>query len=204
MLSLVGGTTAAGSSASASTLPCTKADVEVLAHRFFDVARLHFTHPPATPWLNRWADHIWVDCQFRLYDDNDDPSSPDSPEVPHVFSTRDYVLGGIVIFETREAPFEFIPGPEFDRAGAIAGMKTWTDRVFWGPASVGDDALEEIPVTVGPYQDGVSPFGAAVGNQRYFIFPPGSLAPGEYKWRYEQHAPPYPDESVRGSVVITR
>jgi hypothetical protein len=174
-----------------------------MADRSFQVARFHFNHPAGSEWLNNRADHIWEDCQFRFYDDNDDENSPDNPEVPHVFSTRDYVLGGILIFEFRKGPYVFIPGPKFDRAAAIAEMKTIKDRIFWGPTTASDDALNEIPVTIGPYHDGLLPLGPAVGNQRYIIFPPRSLAPGKYKWRWEQVDPLFGVGVYHGAVTIT-
>jgi len=62
--------------------------------------------------------------------------------------------------------------------------------MFWGTADTPDSELEEIELTETNYQDAViGELGHVIFNHRYHIFEPGSLAPGEYKWRYEEDFP---------------
>lgn len=189
--------TVAGASPPSGSERCTATDSWFMAHAGFEVAYFAASDSAATPRLNALADHIWEDCQFRLYDDNDEENDADNPEIPHVFSEDDYFLGGILYVY-----FHVELGPAFTRAEALAEMKTATDRFFWSPATVPDGSLDEIPVITGRYRDGLLPLGRAVGNHRYIIFPPGSHAPGEYNWRWEHS---FPDGMTisRGSVTIS-
>lgn len=194
----------AGTTAGAATHPpepdttCTFADVQLFASAGFEIARLHFSHPTGSDALHARADHIWNECQFRFYDDNDVEGSEDNPEVSHVFSEDDYILGGVFAFY-----FTSELSAEFSRNDAIADLKTWTNQTYWGSSEIADEALPEITVTHGPYKSGILPFGSAVGNHRYIIIAPRSHEPGEYKWRWEASAPGEETIVVRGTVIIT-
>jgi hypothetical protein len=139
----------------------------------------------------------WADCQFRLFDDNEDP--PDSPEVPHVFSDQDYILGGIYIFED----YSFLDRPEYDRAAAIDYVNSVSSTFFWGSASTPDEDLAELVLDRSAFRDTVFAGSAhLVGQQRYHIFEPGDLAPGEYRWRLEYDDPIFGSFVAHGSVII--
>lgn len=142
----------------------------------------------------------WVDCQFRLYDDNDE----NDPEVPHVFSEDDWIVGGV-------APFIFyseFPLVGGSRRSATAYMDTWTTRFYFGPASLADAELPEVSLTETSYADAQFPAlgDRVVWKQVYVIFPAGSLAPGTYRFRSEDLVPDgfLAGEGVaRGLIVIT-
>lgn len=134
-------------------------------------------------------------CQFRIFDENDE----DNPEVPHVFTEKDYVLAGIALFEG----YEFLDRPDYDRDAAIDLLNSAVDRFFFGTADTPDADLEEIALTQTNYRDFVGEaFGHIVATHKYYIFSPGSLAPGEYKFRHEETFPGFPDFVARGVVVI--
>ena len=124
---------------------CTASDVQRLAHHIFDVVTLAWTDDGSAE--EAQADHLFEDCQFRLYDDNDPEDNPDNPEIPHVFSEDDYFLAGI------SAGYTYAELEElgFTRAEAIAEMNKFTDRFFWGPATATDAELEEIKLASTPY-----------------------------------------------------
>jgi len=189
----VGGVSAPVTASGPARDRCTFAEIQRFVHAGFEVARLSFNHPDASPGAAQ-ADHIWDDCQFRFYDNNDE----DNPEVPHVFSEDDYFLAGVFIFYFHED----LSG-EFDRADAIADMAKSTDRFFWGPSTATDSELQEMAITYGPYKDGLLPLGPAVGAHWYIIFPPGSQEPGEYRWRYEQYYEGELGFVANGAVIIT-
>ena len=142
-------------------------------------------------------------CQFRIFDENDDPNdpfgNPDNPEIPHVFTDKDYILAGIALFEG----YEFFDRPEYDRNAAIDLLNMVADRFFFGTADTLDGDLEEMALTQTNYRDFVvEAYGHIVATHKYHIFSPGSLAPGEYKFRHEQTFPGFPDFVARNAVVI--
>lgn len=120
-------------------------------------------------------------CQIRLYDGNDDV--PDSPEVPHDFTDRDWVLAGILQWSPRDVLDEL----GLKRADGVSYLTNdVVDLLFWGRKG---ETLDPIPLTHTNYRGWVYADGGGrlVGNQRYHVFAPGSLEPGEYEWRYESH-----------------
>ncbi len=168
--------------------PCSTGDAQIIANAGIQAVleRSGVTHGPGSTWGN---------CQFRFYDDNDE----DDPEVPHVFSDTDYFIGAIAQFEF----YDTFQRPDYDRAAAIAFLETVTNRVFFGPASTPDAALPELALTETHYRDGVfvETGEHVVIGYRYHIFTPGSLAPGEYKWRFEE-AGPFGEGTNRGTIII--
>lgn len=196
-----------GISPTATTVPaapptaddrCTASDIQFVAHRNYDLFTLVFTDN-GSPRENALAHHIAEDCQFRLYDDNDSEDNPDNPEVPHVFSEDDYFLGGIAFWYTLAELDEF----GLSRAEAIADMKKFTEKVYWGPASATDAQLVPIDVATTPYRNEVLGDEPLVGNHRYVLFKAGTLAPGTYQWRWEQSYPGEETSVSRGAVTIT-
>ncbi|TFD46355.1 hypothetical protein E3T55_17230 [Cryobacterium frigoriphilum] len=167
---------------------CTASDVQRIAHHFYDFGS-DWTEDGSPEAI--YAAHLFEDCQFRFYDNNDPEDNPNSPEIPHVFSQGGYFLGGIANWFTAS---------EFEAEGlteseAVALMKTWTDRVFWGPATATDAELKEIKVATTPYGDAFldedDPLAgkhSSVGNHRYVIFKANTLEPGDYRWRWERAA----------------
>lgn len=173
---------------------CTAGDVQGIAHAGFQGAQQNLFNGRTTGLGGSWAD-----CQFRLYDDNDAEENPDNPEVPHIFTDMDYFLAGIAQFDF----YDSFDRPDYDRDAAIEFLSSEVvDRVFWGPAAKSDADLEEIELTSTNYRDAVLDFGHVVGNIRYHTFEPGSLAPGEYKWRWENTSTGLEDFVARGVVVI--
>ena len=76
--------------------------------------------------------------------------------------------------------------------------------MYWGPAATPDAELPEITLTHTGFRDFVSSSigGHVVGQHRYTIFAPGSLAPGEYRWRYEDEHPFFGFFVARGLVTV--
>jgi len=175
---------------------CTATDVQRIAHHFFDFA---------TDWSgdgspeDLYADHLFVNCQFRLYDSNDPEDNPDNPEIPHVFSEGDYFLAGIAGWYT----YAELEDLGFTRADAIAEMNKYTDRFFWGPATATDAELKEINLKSTPYLDGFLGDDPIVGNHIYVIFKPNKHEPGEYKWRWEVSFAGEGTGYFYGAVTIT-
>ena len=160
---------------------CSASDVQRLAHHIFDVVTLAWTESGSAEEAE--ADHLFEDCQFRLYDDNDPEETPDNPEIPHVFAEDEYFLGGISHWFTPADLEEY----GFTRAEAIAEMKKATDKFFWGPATAADPQLKQIKVATTPYLDAFLGEGnPMVGNHRYVLFKANRLDPGDYKWRWER------------------
>ena len=174
---------------------CTAADVQRVAHHFYDFAN-DWTDDGSAQ--DVYANHLFVDCQFRLYDNNDPEDNPDTPEIPHVFAEDEYFLGGVANWLT-DAELE---AAGFTRAEGIAYLKTLTDRFFWGPATTTDAQLQEIKVATTPYLDNIFAEEQTVGNHRYIVFKANRLDPGDYKWRFERT-----DENgtfaTYGAVTIT-
>ena len=176
---------------------CTASDVQRLAHHIFDVVTLAWTDDGSAE--EAQADHLFEDCQFRLYDDNDPEDNPDNPEIPHVFSEDDYFLAGI------SAGYTYAELEElgFTRAEAIAEMNKFTDRFFWGPATATDAELEEIELASTPYLDAFLGDDLIVGNHIYVLFKANKLDPGDYKWRWEVSFPGEGTGVTYGAVTIT-
>ena len=80
---------------------------------------------PATRRSPAASTRKWADCQFRLYDDNDE----DDPEVAHVFSDEDWIVGAISYF-LYYSEFPLVGGT---RADATAYMDTWTEHFYSVP-----------------------------------------------------------------------
>jgi hypothetical protein len=178
--------------ANAGSDHCTQGDVQALANAGFQGASLNLGFGSAAGVGGSWAN-----CQFRLFDDNEDP--PDAPEIPHVFTDRDYVLGGIFEFED----YGFLDRPDYDRAAAIEYVKSITTNMYWGTVDTPDGNLVEIQLTESPFRDTVfAGFAHLVGHHRYHIFKPGDLEPGEYKWRLEHDDSVFGSFVARGSVII--
>ena len=170
--------------------PCSKGDAQIIANAGIQAVqqRSGVVHGPGSS---------YQDCQFRFYDDNDDEGAP---EVPHVFTDKDYFIGAIALFEF----YDSFQRPAYDRAGAITYLNTISTRVFFGPASMPDAALPELALTNTKYRDGVfigDGIHAVIGY-RYMIFTPGSLAPGEYKWRFEAKDLVVEDPPLHGTIII--
>lgn len=170
---------------------CTRGDVQAMANSAAAIARKHFNELPG-------HSEPWPDCQFRLYDDNDDETSPDAPEVPHVFTDRDFILAGVLAFEFRDV----LDRPTYDRAAAIESIRSFVPRFYWGPSTSEDSELVEIPLEITPYKGGALPLGNAILVHHYAIFEPGELAPGTYHWRTDWTDPVFGDGTARGTVVI--
>jgi hypothetical protein len=174
---------ASGAVASATSNRCTRGDVEGLTSAGFQGAKHALVQG-----LTVGSGDAWSNCQFRLYDDNDDPNDSffgpmvDNPEVPHIYTDEDYFLAGIFHWAT-EDDLEVL---DISRNEAISVLKIFEDRFFWGPKG---SELEEIPLTHTNYRSLNSIFGWLVVNHRYHIFEPGSLAVGEYEWRWETWDP---------------
>ena len=143
-------------------------------------------------------DEAWANCQFRLYDDNDGETNPDQPEIPHVFSERDYILGGILLWWTRDE----LTSMGWTKQQGIEDMEKVGDRVLWGAKGA---KPARIPLSSTDYRVVRDPeYGWLVITHRYLVFKPGSLSPGTYEWRWEQS---YQGEVVgvtMGTVIITR
>jgi hypothetical protein len=141
----------------------------------------------------------WTDCQFRLYDDNDQ----DDPEVAHVFSEDDWVVGAVASF-VYYSEFPLVGGT---RAAATDYLDTFVDHFYFGPASTPAADLPEVPLATTSYRAMQFPgFGErAVWNHVYVIFPAGSLSPGTYTYRLESSIPdgPFAGEfESTGTIVI--
>jgi hypothetical protein len=179
------------SSATAADATCTRGDVQALANAAASIARKHFNG------LNGHSDP-WPDCQFRLYDDNDDENSPDAPEIPHVFTDQDYILAGVLAFEF----FEFLDPPDYGHAAAVAFIDTFQPRLFFGSVSTPDADLAEVPLSATPHKGGALPLGNAIIIHHYAIFAPGSLTPGTYKFRTEFSDSIFGDSTAYGVITI--
>src|SRR5262245_23885279 len=92
---------------------CTRGDVQALATGTYPIYR-RGDFGRETGSGNAWL------CGFRLYDGNDDEENPDNPEVPNVFSTKDWFLGGIFMWITRED----MESLGYNRADAVAYMNS--------------------------------------------------------------------------------
>ena len=175
---------AAPAVAASSDGRCTKGDVQRLANAG-PIAGLH-----SREGLETGPAGTWENCQFRLYDDT----------TTHVFSDEDYFLAGIFFFLS----YDEFDRLGIDRAGAIALLEGFIPRFFWGPAGTPDADLEEIALTSTSFRDTrIAPElgGHVVYNHNYTIFEPGSLQPGDYVFRWDQHDDEG-DFTVRGSVTI--
>lgn len=144
----------------------------------------------------------WVECQFRLYDDNDEVA--DDPEIAHVFSEDDWVVGAIAYFAFA-SEFPLFGGTRED---ATAYMDTWIEHLYFGPASLSDADLPEVTLNETSYRTVQFPAlgERAVLTTTYIVWPAGSLAPGTYRFRFEQIIPDGPFEGAgeeRGTIVIT-
>jgi hypothetical protein len=182
----------AASPATAGTDRCTQGDVQGIAQAGFQGASLNIGRGSTAGLGGTWAE-----CQFRLFDDNEDP--PDTPEIPHVFTDDDYILGGIYEFED----YGYLDRPDYDRAAAIEYVKSVVTTMYWGTADTPDANLAQIELSESPFRDTVfAGFAHFVGHQRYHIFEPGDLEPGEYKWRLEHDDPVLGSFVARGSVII--
>jgi hypothetical protein len=178
---------------SATDYQCTKGDIESLIHAGPQAVKLHLfmdkTQGPGG---------AWKECQFRLYDDNDDEASPDDPEVPHIFSANDWFLGGVLFFLTRDE-WESMG---LDRDGAIDWLEQGSDQLFWAKKG---ESLTEVSLEETSYRNAVpdSSFGLLVVKHRYHLFEAGSLQPGTYEWRWVLSHPSEPELFVAaGDVVI--
>jgi hypothetical protein len=173
---------------SATNDGCTRGDVQALTV----ATPQHFNHAfgrGITGGVNGAA----LNCQFRLYDDNDE----DNPEVPHVFTDEDWFLAGVLQWVTRD-DLDFF---DVSRAEGIEFLESVEDRFFWGPEGT---ILVEIPLTQTAYRNDsdMNFLGWMVLNQRYHIFEPGSVSPGVYEWRWETVNPFDPLFVAQGKVQI--
>lgn len=128
----------------------------------------------------------WERCQFRFY------------QASHTFSARDWMVGGIFIWEVYDA----LDRPDYDRGGAIAWLDQVQVRVSLGPAG---GKLKPVPVSKTGYKDILllDEFGGhVVYTHFYLLIPPGQLAPGEYRWRYEDELPGYPKFVNQGRLTV--
>ena len=136
----------------------------------------------AAPWkmVSPEFENSWVNCQFRLYDDNDGETNPDAPEVPHVFSNGEF-LGGILLVG---ANCDELKSLGWTIKQGIEDMEKVGDRLYWGAsgASPARIPLEHTKYRVVPDPE----YGWLVITHRYHVFKPGSLSPGTYEWRWEQ------------------
>ena len=188
LLTTAGAASATATSAQPASDRCTLADAQLWAHNPFRVTELLTTEPTGSDSLRARAEHIAQNCQFRFYDDR----------YPHVFSEEDYFVGGVNLYYQNDPP------SKLDHQEATWALNSVTDRLFWGPSSVADSELQELPLIVGPIRS-VDLFfeGPAIGNHRYIIFAPGSQEPGEYQWRWEQSHPTEEPLVTHGIVIIT-
>ena len=80
---------------------------------------------------------------------------------------------------------------------AIADMESISERFFFGPATLPDKSLPEVPLAQTSYRGAQLPAigGHLVYTHLYATFPAGSLVAGTYKYRFEQE---YAGESFVG------
>jgi len=177
---------------------CTRGDAQAIAEAGYQFGgRLLGGQPHGAPAAST---RKWADCQFRLYDDNDD----DNPEVAHAFSEDDWIVGAISYF----LYYSEFPLVGETRADATAYLDTWTEHFYFGPASLPDANLPEVSLTKTAYRNMQLPgLGErTVWNHTYAIWPAGSLAPGTYRFRFEQLIPDGPfagQFEARGTLMIT-
>ena len=179
--------------ATAATKPCSRGDAEAMARSGIQFGGRYLGgQPHGAPAASA---HRWEDCQFRLYDDNDQ----DDPEVPHIFSDQDTFLAGIFYFLFDFEIDEFFGG---DRKLAIADLESVSERFFFGPATLPDESLPEVPLTQTSYRGAQLPTigGQLVYTHLYATFPAGSLVAGKYKYRFEQE---YAGELFVARGVVT-
>lgn len=173
----------------ASPNACTKGDVQSLAGGTIAVAKQSFRE------IETGSAGAWS-CQFRLYDGNDGEIE-DNPEVPHVFTTRDWFLGGI---------FEWLYNDEltafgWDRKQGIAFLDSIDDHFYWREQ---DGSWTELPLTEITHRSVRHPSGEVlpVMHHRYHLFRPGSLAPGTYEWRWDTFDTIFGGFTAHGEVQI--
>ena len=177
---------------------CTSGDAQAIAQAGLQFAgRALGGQPHGEPAA---ATSKWSDCQFRLYDDNDE----DNPEIAHVFSEDDWVVGAVAYFIT-DAELLLVGGTP---RSATAYIDTWTTHLYFGPASLPDASLPEVSLATTSYKSTQLPgLGEKyIWRQVYAIMPAGSLAPGTYRYRMEQSIPDGPFAGTfeaRGTIVIT-
>ena len=135
----------------------------------------------------------WANCQFRLYDNN----GPDT----HQFSDDEWFLGGIWGWLTDDQLDEFYGG---SRKAAKDDFNSGSlNTLEWrriNPAG----AWTVLPLTKTSVKAAYSPiFGEVlpVIQHEYHIFKPGSVAPGQYEWRWA-FVGPWDPQLVVGRVDI--
>jgi hypothetical protein len=177
---------------------CTHGDAEAIAQAGLQFAgRALGGQPHGEPAA---ATSKWSECQFRLYDDNDE----DNPEVAHVFSEDDWIVGAVAYFIT-DSELILVGGTP---RSATAYIDTWTTHLYFGPSSLPDASLPEVSLATTGYKSTQLPgLGEKyVWRQVYAIWPAGSLAPGTYRYRLEQLIPDGPlagTFEARGAIIIT-
>lgn len=128
----------------------------------------------------------WGRCQFRLYDQT------------HTFSTREWIVGGVFMFETYDA----LDRPEYDRQAATQFLDQITVRVWLGPKG---GSLAPVSLSRSGYRDVklLDEFGGhVVYTQFSFVICPGQLSPGEYQVRYEDQIPGERRFVARGTLTV--
>jgi hypothetical protein len=128
----------------------------------------------------------WGRCQFRLY------------EPTHTFTTREYIVGGIFIWETYSA----LDRPDYDRQAATQFLDQVKAQVWLGPSG---KTLVPVSLTRTGYKDVklLDEFGGhVVYTHIYFLIRPGQLAPGEYQVRYEDAIPGERKFVARGTLTV--
>ena len=128
----------------------------------------------------------WGRCQFRLYDPT------------HTFSTREWMVGGVFMWETYDA----LDRPEYDRQAATQFLDQIKVRVWLGPKG---GTLAPVSLTRTGYRDVklLGEFGGhVVYTHIYFLLSPGELSPGQYRVLYEDEIPGERKFAARGTLTV--
>ena len=125
-------------------------------------------------------------CYLRIYDPT------------HTFSTREWIVGGIFLWE----PYYALDRPEYDRQAATQYLDQIKVRVWLGPTG---GSLTPVSLSSTGYRDFkfLDEYGGhSVYKHVYFVIRPGQLSPGEYQVHFEVEFPGYPMFVAEGTLTV--